>query len=564
MWQPARGPLTRVARIPDACSRRTGLGEPVTNVPRIVAAFASLFICLVHPAAAQTTFLDFNISAADGLSGNGRFVVHFGSVYGLTTGLSIYDRQTGLHERVDVSTAGVPSNNVSFCPSVSGTGRFVAFASAGNNLVADDSNFVSDVFVRDRQTGQTTRESFYASGTQLTISGAGCPTISDDGRYVVFNTQESLVPADNNGGNDIYVRDRTLGTTTPVSVTSTGQFVGPHGASSRAQISANGRAVTWTAYGSLVPGTTGFQVYVRDLQTSQTALASRSTGGAPGDYISGIPAISGDGRNVAFYSRASNLLDGETTVFSSAFVHDRETGETSLVSVSSTGAKANFHSGLDTEAVPSISYDGRYVAFDTRASNLVPSDTNNAEDIFIRDRLLQTTFRATLKSDDSEGTSCLLNGETVGPSSFLSQSGDEILMTTALQLVHFDSPPGCWDSFHPYIRHLSPAPPSGFTDDPLTSSTFVKVVHITELRGRIDALRAAHALPAYNWTDPTLTLGSSMVRGQHILDLRTALSEAYAVAAVTPPAYTDPGLGVGTMIKGVHIAQLRSAVVALE
>jgi Tol biopolymer transport system component len=528
------------------------------------AAFVSFIICVVQPAAAQTTFLDFNIGAADGLSGNGRFVVHFGTAYGLTSGLSIYDRQTGLHERVDVSSTDVPSNNVSFCPSVSGTGRFVAFVSAGNNLVADDSNFVPDVFVRDRQTGQTTRESFYANGTQLFISGAGCPTISDDGRYVVFNTQEPLVPADTIGGNDIYVRDRMLGTTTPVSVTSAGQFVFPHGASSRAQISANGRFVTWNAYGSLVPGVTGFQVYVRDLQTSQTTLASRSTGGAPGDYISGIPTISGDGRYVAFYSRASNLLDGETSVFSSAFVHDRETGETSLVSVSSTGAKANFHAGLDTESVPSISYDGRYVAFDTRANNLVPSDTNNAEDIFIRDRLLQRTFRATLKSDDSEAASCLLNGETAGPTSFLSQSGDEILFSTALQLVHFDSPPGCFDSFHPYIRHLSPAPPSGFTDDLLTSGTMVKVVHITELRTRIDALRVAHALPAYNWTDPTLTAGSSMVRAQHILDLRTALSEAYAAAAVTAPIYTDPGLGVGTRIKAVHIAQLRSAILALE
>lgn len=120
---------------------------------RAAIACASLIICVVQPAAAQTTFLDFNIGAAAGLSGSGRFVVHSGDAYGLTGGLSIYDRQTGHHERVDVSSAGVPSNGFSYCPSVTDTGRFVAFASAGNNLVTDDSNFVPDVFVRDRQTG---------------------------------------------------------------------------------------------------------------------------------------------------------------------------------------------------------------------------------------------------------------------------------------------------------------------------------------------------------------------------------------------------------------------------
>jgi Tol biopolymer transport system component len=537
----------------------------VTNVPRIVAGFVSLIICIVQPAAAQTTFLDFNIGTAEGLSGNGRFVVHLGDAYGLTSGVSIYDRQTGQHERVDVSSAGVPSNNLSFCPSVSGTGRFVAFASVGNNLVAGDSNFVPDVFVRDRQTGQTTRESFYANGAQLFLSGTlGCPSISDDGRYVVFNTQEPLVKADTNNGNDTYVRDRTLATTTIVSVTSAGQVVSPHGAQSDPRISANGRFVTWNSYGPLVSGSMGFQVWVRDLQTSQTTLVSRSTERVPGDYISGIPAISGDGRYVAFYSRASNLVAGDVG-FSDAFVHDRETGVTRMVSVSSAGAQANYHSGLDNLAVPSISYDGRYISFMTRASNLVPSDTNDAEDIFVRDQVTQTTFRATLKSDGSESTSCLLNGATGGPS-FLSYSGSEILLMTALRLVHFNTGPECSDSLHPYIRRLPPpAPaPGGFTNDPLTSGAMIKAVHITELRVRIDALRAAHTLRAYGWTDPVLTPASSVVRAQHIVDLRTALAEAYAAAGVTPPAFVGPGPDVGTTIRAEHIADLRRAVVALE
>ena len=534
----------------------------MTNVPRIIAVLVSVTIAVVHPAAAQTTFLDFNIGTAEGLSGNGRFIVHFGSVYGQTSGLSIYDRQTGQHERADVSSAGVPSNDVSFCPSVSGTGRFVAFASAGNNLVTDDSNFVPDVFVRDRQSGQTTRESFYANGAQLTLSGAGCPTISDDGRYVVFNTQEPLVAADTNNGSDIYVRDRALATTGIVSVTSSGEVVFP-GAASRARISANGRFVTFNAYGPLVPGSSGFQIFVRDLQTSRTTLVTRSTG-APDSYTTAGAAISGDGRYVAFYSRDSNLVPGDAGGFSDAFVYDRETGETSLVSVSSAGAQANFHSGLDTEDVPSISYDGRYVAFVTRASNLVPADTNNAEDIFVRDRVTQTTFRATLKGDDSEGLSCLPNGETVG-SFFLSHSGEEILFSTALQLVHFDSPPGCWDTFHLYIRRLSPPARSGFTDVLLAGSTVIKAVHISELRARIASIRSNKGLPVIVWTDPTLTPGSTGVRAVHIMELRAALSEAYAAAGLALPVFTDAVLTPGvTTAKAAHILELRTAVIAIE
>jgi hypothetical protein len=103
-----------------------------------------------------------------------------------------------------------------------------------------------------------------------------------------------------------------------------------------------------------------------------------------------------------------------------------------------------------------------------------------------------------------------------------------------------------------------------FTDDPLTPGTFVKSVHITELRERIDALRAAHGLPAYNWADPNVVVGFSVVRAQHLLDLRTALAQAYIAAGMTPPAYMDPGLGAGTTIRTVHIAELRAAVAALQ
>jgi hypothetical protein len=103
-----------------------------------------------------------------------------------------------------------------------------------------------------------------------------------------------------------------------------------------------------------------------------------------------------------------------------------------------------------------------------------------------------------------------------------------------------------------------------FTDDPLTPGTVVKAVHITELRARIDSLRASHGLPAYGWTDPTITNGSTGILALHILELRGALAQAYDAAGGMPPAYTDPSLGAGTVIKAVHMTELRAAVVTLE
>lgn len=108
--------------------------------------------------------------------------------------------------------------------------------------------------------------------------------------------------------------------------------------------------------------------------------------------------------------------------------------------------------------------------------------------------------------------------------------------------------------------------PSQFTDDPIVvGTTVIRVLHILELRSRIDAVRVARGLAAFTWTDPTLTPGSAIVKAQHILDLRSALAEAYVAAAVTPPTYTDAVLtGGDTVVRAVHLAELRAAVVAIE
>ncbi len=97
------------------------------------------------------------------------------------------------------------------------------------------------------------------------------------------------------------------------------------------------------------------------------------------DFSSGFPSISADGRFVAFSSFATNLVPGDTNEGYDAFVHDRETGETRRVSVSSSGVEGNRPSHLGA-----ISADGRFVAFDSRATSLISGDTNRRSDIFVR------------------------------------------------------------------------------------------------------------------------------------------------------------------------------------
>ena len=106
---------------------------------------------------------------------------------------------------------------------------------------------------------------------------------------------------------------------------------------------------------------------------------------------------------------------------------------------------------------------------------------------------------------------------------------------------------------------------SGFTDNLLTSTlTIIKRVHITELRDRINALRARAGLGAYPWSDPSLVAGVTQVRAEHIVDLRTALVQAYGAMSIPAPAFTDPAFGPGLTISATHVAELRAAVLAIE
>ena len=327
------------------------------------------------------------------ISGDGRYVAFSSDASNLVPGdtneksdIFLHDRQTGETIRVSVASDGT-QGSWSGHPSISADGRYVAFTSSASNLVPGDINEMNDVFLHDQQTGQTSLVSMASDGTQGN-NWSGYPSISANGRYVAFSSDASnLVPGDTNGARDTFVHDLQTGTTTRVSVTSNGSQGYPSGPLviflHGPTISADGRFIVFTSnFFNLVPGDTNEEcdIFLHDRQTGQTSRVSVASDGTQADGWSSDPKISADGRYVAFSSGANNLVPGDTNEKSDIFLHDRQTGETIRVSVASDGTQGNNYSGSS-----SISANGRYVAFSSSASNLVPGDTNEKTDVFVHE-----------------------------------------------------------------------------------------------------------------------------------------------------------------------------------
>ncbi|MHB0856542.1 MAG: hypothetical protein ACYC5M_03110 [Anaerolineae bacterium] len=303
---------------------------------------------------------------------------------------------SGVTTRVSVASDGAQGISGSSMPSLSADGRYVAFESSASNLVSGDGQ--PDVFVHDRQSGATTRVSVASDGAQDT-GGSFAHSLSADGRYVAFDSANNLVAGDTNGSSDVFVHDRQSGATTRVSVASDGAQ--GNGGSFAPSLSADGRYVAFDSWASnLVSGDTNFRVhvFVHDRQSGATTLVSVASDGAQGNHNSYDSALSADGRYVAFFSDASNLVAGDTNYRNDIFVHDRQSGATTRVSVASDGAQ-----GVEGSWNPSLSADGRYVAFASDASNLVAGDTNGWWDVFVHDRQSGATTRVSVASDDAQG-----------------------------------------------------------------------------------------------------------------------------------------------------------------
>ncbi len=302
----------------------------------------------------------------------------------------VRDRIGGTTTRVSVTSSGGEPNSASNHPSISADGRFVAFESVASNLVSGDTNGAGDIFVRDRIAGVTARVSIATSGAEFVLSSK-VPAISANGRFVAFHTtnpvlfQIEVLVHDRDADEDGSFDEPGAISTEVASLT----FDDIPAAGAFSSISDDGRHVAFESQSALVPGDTNsqFDVFVRDRVAGTTERVSVASDGAQSSGETGGPFLSRDGRYVAFWSRSPDLVPGDTNVCAplatvggcmDSFVHDRVTGATRRISVSTVGAQ-----GDDRSAAPTISPDDRFVVFESSATSLVPGD-GVIQDVFVR------------------------------------------------------------------------------------------------------------------------------------------------------------------------------------
>ncbi len=369
-------------------------------------AFASLS---VSPLAAQTTtYVSRALSGGPSgaswqpsVSADGRYVAFSSYASNLvandTNGhldVFVRDLASGTTQCVSVTPAGGSGNNDSNHPLITPDGRYVAFESLASNLVSGDGNFALDVFVRDLVANTTVRASVSSSGVEGPFQ-TWLGSISDDGRYVAFYTgSNNLVSGDTNNTGDVFVRDLQSSTTTRVSVSSAG--VQGNNESDNGSLSADGRYVAFYSWATnLVSGDTNNMpdIFVRDLQTGTVTRANTSASGSQANNggSSFEVFLSGNGRYAAFTSYATNLVAGDTNGLKDVFEKDLLTGEIWCVSVSGSGAQST-----DSPQLYGIDGSGRFVVFVSLSTNLVPNDTNNSSDTFVHDRVTGSTSLASL------------------------------------------------------------------------------------------------------------------------------------------------------------------------
>ncbi|MFF2548427.1 TolB family protein [Kitasatospora sp. NPDC058063] len=401
----------------------------------------------VGPGQAQAT----GASQAGGLSADGRFAVFTSEaadlVPGDTNGRSdvfVRDLWTGRTERVDTGPDGVQADGDSYEATISGSGRYVAFSSTATNLAPGANRGSEDVYVHDRWTGGTRLVSVGRTGVPQTGKLSGVPSISWDGRYVAYQSNRGdLAPGTVTwfGGN-IYVTDRWTGDTRLVSIGADGKEA--DASSSAPEISADGSTVVFISKATNLLGAGGagalspaavaelragsdqefvadsfrpgaalhpagalrpdaraeilkprtYPLYVRDLRTERTSLASPDGNGGYKGAVN--PSVSPDGR-YAVYS--SWVLHGDTQWdrHFEVYVRDLKQGTETLVSTGLPGTTTTLGSYGGR-----ITADDRWVVFSSEADNLVPGDTNNAEDVFRHDLWTGRTERVSVAGDGAQ------------------------------------------------------------------------------------------------------------------------------------------------------------------
>jgi Tol biopolymer transport system component len=305
-------------------------------------------------------------------------------------------------ERVSINSNASQADGNSHSPSISSDGRFVAFISEATNLVLDDTNEVEDVFVHDRTTGNTQRVSIASDGSEaddesITVS------LSADGSFAAFGSSATnLAFNDTNGAIDIFVHDLDTSVTDRVSVASNGAEANDD--SFYVDISSDGRFVAFMSDATnlvLTDTNQNSDIFVHDRQTGVTERVSVSSNGTQANGNSMFSAISSDGRYVTFSSEASNLVADDINGEADIFVHDRERDITELKV-----GPAVFDSGSGVVKVaPVLSPNGNFVGFRSPDDDLVIGDTNNSVDTFLINRETENIERISLSSSEVQGNS---------------------------------------------------------------------------------------------------------------------------------------------------------------
>ncbi|MFV8129501.1 TolB family protein [Streptomyces syringium] len=374
------------------------------------------------------------------ISGDGRFVAFVSWAANLAPGgkaesqVYVRNRSSGKLQQVSVTTDGTPADGASGAPSISATGRYVAFESFARNLApGGNPDPGSDVYVRDLWTGRT---ELVTGDKPSTRGSSSAPAISADGRYVAFtSTRDDLVPGDTNLRSDVYVRDRWKGTTKRVSVRNDGTqvrlaSVQPVISADGSKVGFRGRELTDVPEPPSGPAGSGFrppssnEFYVHDQRTGRLELAAHDRDGRP--VAVGGFHLSPDGRHALFTSRSATVVEGDTNNRADAFVKDLRTGVTRRVSLAHDGAQADGHTYGD----PVMSADGRRVFFVSAATNLVPGDTNEGvADVFVRDLRTGAVERLNVAADGSQdnGGVVTVAVDLPGRTAVFESSGDNLV-----------------------------------------------------------------------------------------------------------------------------------------
>lgn len=387
------------------------------------------------------------------ISGNGQYVV-FSSTARTLAGVDTFgvkhvyrhNLATGATVLVSADDLGDPADDESSHPAISDDGRYVVFESFATTLTGIDPGGFVQIYVRDM-------DATVGNGISM-ISLVQTPSpdtpgdgdsanavISGDGTYVAFESlATNFGDTHANGKLKIYRRNRTSSQLIPVSVTpAQGDPAASATGSVTPSISFDGSVIAFASDSADLMGPGGdtngkIDVFVATISgvTSTIVLASQADGGGPTDNDSQNPSLSGDGNFVAFDSIATNILavDGNGG-FTDVFLVNLGTGAVTLIDQNTSGAQAEVNS---VSQHPSVSFDGRFVAFESVASNLATGDTNLANDIFLRDVTAGTTFRVSV---DSSGNPAGISQNSKLPS--LSSDGRAVAFSTIAPFVREDT-----------------------------------------------------------------------------------------------------------------------------